>query len=430
MHRDTFRLALFTLLAVAIGCGTSSVSSKSPEDSGTIIGSADSGVLPVDAGVDATLPDGAGGDAAAPPLDAETFSAPGADASITAFDQTQICFGNWGFDGGPPCSRTVDSQVTFPTTGSFSQILMHVTLNCPADDLGGCDPWDRVGSIDLVPSPSDDGGVETLIELGRFATPFGINPTLPAGETQYENNPPVWDIDVTELRPLLSGTVTLRAFIDTWVPQGDPSTNGGGWVVGVTFEMTGGIAAKDPLVVLPIWTWTTTGKVPTGVPYGDPSTPISTSVPPQTINIPSGPTAWGVRSTITGHGQANLDNCAEFCQEHHTWTVGTTANQTMVWRDDCESYPSAGTYQASRGGWCPGAYVIPWDFDVTSQVTAGSSTTIAYSVDPYVNTCNGNAPEDAGLCTACTSEGVTCPYNGGSHTPPFYYVQSLLIGFR
>ena len=369
-----------------------------------------------------------GGDAGAQdtgsPVDAQAPLTSGADASIAAFNQTLICFG--ALDGGAPCSRTVDSQVTFPTTGTFSQITMQVTLDCPTTG-GGCDHWDRVGSIDLVSSAPNDGGAETLIELGRFVTPFGINPMAPA---PYTNTPPVWDIDVTELRPLLSGTVTLRAFIDTWVPQGDPADNGAGWLLSATFEMSGGTPAKIPVVVLPIWPWTTTNREPTEVPYGDPATPIDASVPPQTIALPSGPTTWGVRSTITGHGQANLDNCSEFCPKNHTWTVGTTPNQAMVWRTDCTNYPSAGSYTFSRGGWCPGAFVIPWDFDVTAQVSPGAATTFTYGVDAYINTCNGNAPEDAGLCTGCAAEGVTCPYNGGSHTAPFYYVQSALIGFQ
>ena len=347
-------------------------------------------------------------------VDSGPFSTPGADASVVAFDATLVCFGSGGTG---PCSRTVDKQVAFPTTGAFKQILMHVTLECPSN---GCDPWDRAGSIDLVQGPASDGGAETLIELGRFITPYGINAGV--------NTPPAWDIDVTELRPLLSGTVTLRVFIDTWVPQGNAAQYGGGWVVGATFQMTGGFAARAPEVVLPIWSWTTTGKEPTQIVYGDPASPIAASVPPQTLNLPAGPTAWGVRSIITGHGQANLDNCAEFCSRNHSWTVGSSANAQAVWRTDCASFPSNGTYQYPRAGWCPGAFVIPWDVDVTSQVHPGAATTFTYGVDPYLNTCNASGP-DGGVCTGCAG-GVSCAYDGSGHTQPFFYVSSLLIGFR
>jgi Peptide-N-glycosidase F, C terminal/Peptide-N-glycosidase F, N terminal len=370
-----------------------------------------------DASADATSADVASGETgdAGVSADAGPFLTPGPDASVVAFDSTLVCFGSGGTG---PCSRTVDQQVAFPSTGAFSKIDMHVTLKCPSN---GCDPWDRAGSIDLVEAATTDGGPETLVELGRFMTPYGI--------TSGVNAPPSWDIDVTELRPLLVGTVTLRVFIDTWVPQGNAAAYGGGWVVGTTFEMTGGVAAKAPVVVLPLWTWNTTNKEPTEVPYGDPNTPIATSVPPRSIELPAGPTSWGVRSTITGHGQANLDNCSEFCSRDHWWTVGTMMNKSTVWRTDCSSYPSQGTYQYPRAGWCPGASVIPWDLDVTSQVSAGSSTTFTYGVDAYLNTCNASANDDGGLCTGCSS-GESCAYDGSDHTAPFFYVSSLLIGFE
>ncbi len=363
---------------------------------------------------------GTGGDAGTGDADAAPVDMPGPDATVVAFDNTLICFGSGG-DG--PCSRTQDAQVTFPATGTYSQILLHLTLSCPA---GGCDPWDRMGSIDLVGTAPADGGapdaaaVETLTEIGRFITPYGITPGT--------NKPPAWDIDVTELRPLLTGKVTVRAFIDTWVPQGNPGAYGAGWVLGATFEMTGGTPAKVPVSVTPIWVWKTTNKEPVGTVYGDPSQPISENLPPQAVSLPTGATSYGVRSTITGHGQGNLDNCSEFCPQEHTWQVGKTPNEAKVWRTDCAKYPSSGTYQYSRAGWCPGAYVIPWDFDVTSQVGAGPTVDVTYSVSSYLNTCNGSAP-DGGLCTGCGA-GESCAYDGSDHTQPFYYVQSLLIGFR
>jgi hypothetical protein len=344
--------------------------------------------------------------------DGGAFTSPGQDATVVAFDKTLVCFGSGGVG---PCSRTVDAQVSFPATGSYSKITMHLTLDCPSN---GCDPWDRVGSIYAAQPAS--GGNETLLELGRFMTPYGIKAGV--------NGPPAWDIDVTELRPLLAGSITLRVFIDTWVPQGDAKTNGGGWVFGATFHMTGGTPAKAPLVVLPLWVWSTNGKEPQQVVYGDARWPIDSSVPPQHITLPGGPTSWGIRANITGHGQANLDNCAEFCSKNHGWTVGSTPNTKAIWRTDCASFPSSGTYKLSRAGWCPGASVLPWDIDVSSQVTQGGPTTFTYGVDAYVNTCNGDAP-NGGICTGCAA-GEACGYNGGSHTQPFFYLSSLLIGFK
>ncbi len=363
---------------------------------------------------DAGTPDATTGDPDASDAAADGDIDGGVVTSVVAFDKTLVCFGNGGTG---PCSRTVDRDVAFPTTGSFRKIVMHVTLTCPSN---GCDHWDRVGSIDLVQAAASDGGASTIVELGRFITPYGIRAGV--------NAPPAWDIDVTLLRPLLRGNVTLRAFIDTWVPQGNAAQNGGGWTVGVSFDMTEGTPAKEAMVVLPIWSWKTTGKEPTQIVYGDPLAPISASLPPQQIALPSGPTSWSIRSIITGHGQANLENCAEFCSKKHSWLVGGMATTKAMWRTDCTKYPSSGTYQYPRAGWCPGADVLPWDFDVTSQIGAATTATIAYDVEAYVNTCNGSGP-DGGVCTGC-DPGVSCTYDGAGHTQPFYYVSSVLVGFR
>jgi hypothetical protein len=385
------RLLTLGALVASIGCGSSSSNGQVVSEDAS---AGDDTGTAVDASGDAPVDD------------------PGADTTVMAFDATNIFF-------GPSTNqRTVDAPVTFPSTGTYSNITLHVALTCPS---GGCDVWDRFGSISMVTpvSSSDAGTVETLTELARFVTPYG----LPAA-----NDPqPTWDFDVTELRPLLSGAVTLRAFIDTWVPQ-NVTNEGYGWVVTASFEMTGGTPSAVPIAVVPIWVWTTTNKEPTEVVYGDPTTPIATSVPPQTVTLPAGASSYGIRSFITGHGQANLDNCSEFCSKMHTWTVGTMANTQAIWRTDCANFPSAGSYQYSRAGWCPGADVKPWDFDVTSQVAGGPTATISYGVDAYVNTCNG-ASDGGGVCTGC-QPGESCQYDGSDHTQPFYYVSSLLIAYR
>jgi hypothetical protein len=336
----------------------------------------------------------------------------GADTTVTAFDNTRIYF-------GPNTNqRAVDQTVTFPTDGAYSNITLNLSLTCPAN---GCDIWDRFGTLAVVQpiGTSDAGTVERVIEIARFVTPYGLPPST--------DPQPSWSIDVTELRPLLSGAVTLRAFIDTWVPQ-NVTNEGYGWNVSASFTMTGGIPAQIPVAVVPIWTWTTTNKEPTQIVYGDPTRPLSTGLPPQSVTLPTGASSYGVRTFITGHGQGNFEECAEFCSRQHTWTVGSTANTKTIWRTDCSKYPSAGTYGNPRAGWCPGVDVDVWDFDVTSQVAASGPTTFAYSIDSYVNTCNGT-PDGGGACSGC-GLGVSCVYDGSEHTQPVYYVSALLIGFQ
>ena len=332
------------------------------------------------------------GDDSSAPIDAAVSIDAGADAlpdaaadtNVTVFDRKPVYFTS------SDNQRTVDAQATFPATGTYQHIVLHLALDCPS---GGCDWWDRFGSVGLV----TDAGV---IELVRFMTPYRVAAH--------------WDYDITELRPLLSGSITLRGFIDTWVGPGHP--NGSGWLLSVSIEMTAGRPDREPIAVVPIWTQR-------DAVYGDPARPIAMFVPPVTPTVPAA-SAYALRTFVTGHGQGNADNCSEFCSRQHTISVGSTAHTLQLWRDDCATTAvpgQQGTWQYSRAGWCPGADVRPWIVDVTGDLPGA----ISYDVESYVNTCR----PDAQTCTGCTL-GTNCAYDGGAHTEPHYTISTLLVAFR
>jgi len=307
---------------------------------------------------------------------------PGVDMTVTPFDKTHIYF------TGDDNKRIVDAEALFPIEGTYSQIILHLSLSCPD---GGCDAWDRFASIGIVkekgPTPEED----TVIEIARYITPYKVEAS--------------WDIDVTDLRPLFLGPLTMRAFIDTWVGPGSPY--GAGWLVTASFEMKGGTPAKVPGLVVPVWNRRY-------VIYGDPSKPVSSSVPPQEITPPKSATSFALRTLVTGHGQGNADNCAEFCSRNHTLAVGGTPHAQEIWRDDCKTTGAPGqqgTWQYPRAGWCPGADVRPWIADITADAAAGGPLKLAYAVEDYENTCR----PDAAVCEGCTL-GTGCEYDGGSHT--------------
>lgn len=321
---------------------------------------------------------------------------PGTDAVVTPFDHTHIYF------TGDDNKRTVDATATFPSEGVYEKITLHLSLTCPQ---GGCDSWDRFASIGIVTEKGQNGAPDTEIEIARYITPYKVKAS--------------WDIDVTDLRPLLSGEITLRAFIDTWVGPGSPY--GAGWEVTASFEMKGGIPAKEPIAAVPVWTRT-------AAVYGDPAKPVASQVPGQTVTLPEGASSFALRTFVTGHGQGNKNNCAEFCTRDHTITAGATPHTLTIWRDDCATTAvpnQQGTWKYSRAGWCPGADVLPWMLDVTADVTGGPSASFAYDVQAYENTCR----PDANPCSACTL-GAGCDYDGGVHTEPNYQVSTLLIAYR
>jgi len=358
-------------------------------------------------------------------------------ATVTVFDKALFAF------GGASGSRRQTASVLFPKGGTYQKINLHVALDCP---VGGCDVWDRAASLGVVTElPVDGGGHGQVVEVARWITPYGVAAA--------------WDYDVTDLAPLLtSGKSEIQGFIDTFSPQGDAATNGAGWLLTVTFAFTPGSPAKVPLANIPIWPWPADSDPDNSAQYGDSMDPVATHLPPRTIQLPSNASSYKLRTFITGHGQGNTNNCAEFCMATHTLsfrpgsgeagdvqsTVGATPLTDVPWRNCCTPFPvcqglarptpapgvvagQRGTYMYSRAGWCPGAAVNPWEKDVTATVGSGA-VTISYAVDSYANTCR---PDDAACqCDPGPSGApLLCAFDSNGHTKPFFYVSSLLVAY-
>ncbi len=327
-----------------------------------------------DAGLDAAVPD------LAPVV--------GQDATVPLFDHAL-------FNSG---AQTNDATATLPS-GLFSSVILHVALDCP---MNRCDQWDRIGRLYVVePGAGGDAGDEKLIEVARFITTFGV-----AG---------AWDIDVTELQPLLSGEVALRARIDTYVSGG---VNGNGWLLTATLNYTGGVPSPEPVAVLPL-TWS-------DFPIGDPTRPVSGSLLPTQMMLPDGATGAALRVLVTGHGQGNLYNCGEFCTQDHQVTVdGQTAATQTIWKDDCDQNPinnQHGSWMYARANWCPGEPVPVWRADLGPRA---APFTVGYTTEDYVNTCT---PTNCQVFSCALGTG--CAFDGGNHTEPFYAFSALLIAYR
>lgn len=327
---------------------------------------------------------GCGGDDGAP------APQPGVDTTVTALDGVHVYF-------TPENHRVVDVPVTFPAAGlRYSTITLRLGLRCPSP--GGCDFWDRLGRISILQPPTT-GTDPVELEVARFITPYRVGGAF--------------TVDVTDLQRVLEGPQTVRVFIDTWVGPGH--AQGAGWLVDAAFDYVGGLPAQDPIAVLPLW-------APHRLVYGDPARPLDAEA---TAMVPAGATATRVRALVTGHGQGNADNCAEFCAKDHVIAVGAATTTARIWRDDCRTTAAPnqqGTWQYPRAGWCPGAMVTPWTVD--GAATAGPLT-IGYDVAPYENTCRPDAP----TCGGCTL-GTGCPYNDGSHTEPGWEQSAVLIVYR
>jgi hypothetical protein len=295
------------------------------------------------------------------PVDSGEQRTPGADQTVTAFDAEHVYYGDEN-------RRSVDVQVTLPDESTtYSSITGRFALTCPNDK---CDHWDRYGTVGIVLDPGTDD--ETYVELDRFITAYRVG---------FD-----WSSDLTAYRALLTGTVTLRVFIDTWVGPGH--AQGEGWLFDVALDYLGGPPPENEVrQVVPVWPHLSYSAGLEDNPVGDQVLPVEVPV--------TSASQVTLRSFISGHGWNNSENCAEFCAKDHSYGLGDGEWDREVWRDDCEDTVTDGTQQGTweydRAGWCPGAQVYPWDMDVTEHWT-GDSASVSYALEPFVWSGSGDQP--------------------------------------
>jgi hypothetical protein len=326
-------------------------------------------------------------------ISSKLLSAPGDTTWVTTFDQE---FQNW--------ADVHYHNYVLPDTGTthWQQILLKYTIGCPA---GGCDPWDRIGWINLY---QDTSANSLYTEIARIITPYNIvGGGLPGTCT--------FTIDVTDYMPLLHDTVRLGSYIESWI--------GGtrGWLVTAKFAFIEGEVYYKPYKVINI-------NQNHNVVYGDTANPVQTQLPTKVVYIDPSAAMVKARVTTTGHGQGNTDNACEFSVKYHSFTINNDSVTHNLWRGDCSinpCSPQGGTWQYPRAGWCPGADVRPWQVDITSFVPVGQNSTFGYRLEPYVNFCRPNNPN-------CVN-GVTCAdcnYNSTGHTEPHWTIESQVILYR
>jgi len=281
------------------------------------------------------------------------------------FDGVQHNFGSAG--------QTNNRIIYMPDSlNNYSQIILEVSLRCPA---GGCDPWDQFARISLL----KDG---ESWELARYITPFG----KACGN---------WVYDISDFRSLLIGKANFESYIQVW--------GASGWLVDAKLKLIPGTPAYKYVKVDKLW-------IKDYQVYGDPN--ISYNLTDTSIYINPNTLDARVRVTVTGHGQGNTDNAAEFMNLDHQINVnGAQAFTHSIWKADCSSNTcsaQSGTWEYARAGWCPGQDVQPDFFNLLGLYTPGQSISLDYVLHDYTNLLNTG-------------------YNNGSHTEPFMRIYGYLI---
>lgn len=222
--------------------------------------------------------------------------------------------------------RVISKTLELPSFDSSVEILAYLEIT----SLG--DPWDRAGTVTL----SNDNGAD--IELLKFMTAYNV----PTAHVE----------DVSRLAPLLSGEVTIKAFIDTWQLPG--------------FEITFKLVYKQKSDAINA-DWIAGAFFSPGVKRTD----VSNNLTTVDVRIPSGISNVNLAYFTSGHCTDGR-GADEFVPKYNVIYIdGEEVHRYQPWRNDCANFPSYGSYTLSRSGWCPGDIVHPLMLDVTDYLQPG-----------------------------------------------------------
>ncbi|MBK8911657.1 MAG: T9SS type A sorting domain-containing protein [Chlorobi bacterium] len=207
--------------------------------------------------------------------------------------------------------------------------------------------------------------VVDVVELGRFITPYGIGLDLgPNGFT--------WIYDVTDYAPYLHDQVTISA--------GNQQE-----LIDLKFLFIRGTPPRDVVRVNHVW--------PSSGSYSYRSLAENTAITEQAVKIDPAAKGFRIKTRITGHGHEgtydpnlNLIHCCEWANKKHYLHInGVERFAWDIWQNDnCAMNPvmaQGGNWAPPRAGWCPGATVDDYEFELTPYVS-GDSVRLDYSIDP------------------------------------------------
>ena len=282
---------------------------------------------------------------------------------VNLFDRRQHNFGSAG--------QNQTNNIMLPADLSrYEQLLLHINVDCPS---GGCDPWDQTAK---VIANTDDGSYE----IARYITPYGIA----CGN---------WVVDVTDFKSVLGGSINYNSFVQVW--------GASGWLVTIDMELVEGTSPKYSNVT-PLWQ--DDYQV-----YGDPG--ISYDLESRNVVAQDNTQTSHIRMTISGHGQGNTNNAAEFFNVNHSLVIdGLAVENHNLWKADCAANlcdDQAGNWLFARAGWCPGQQVTPRIFNTTDIIT-NNGRNVDYQLQEYTNLLNTG-------------------YNSSGHTEPHYRIHSFFV---
>lgn len=252
-------------------------------------------------------------------------------------------------------------EVTFPdaeTMATFNTMEIDISAACgptPQD----CGEWDYEAYLQLCMNEACDERHEIALWITPYSRP---------GERR-------WLVDATPFLPFFKDGGTHRVrFGMRW----NMNKN----LMNVSFRLRAEDGKPRPVAITPLFSERGGGD--------NFDATYNARFAPFEFTPPANVTKVELAMLLTGHGQTQGSNCAEWCNHVHTFTVG---EQTYVKEhsreasvlDLCAERASEGVvpgqygnWAPGRAAWCPGQVVQPWRQDLTSEVTPGQPNTITY----------------------------------------------------
>lgn len=252
-------------------------------------------------------------------------------------------------------------EATLPsaaTMATFDTLELDVSVTCRERNVFACSEWDRIAHIFVC---LDDMCTDRR-ELVRWITPY------------WRRGQRRWIMDASSLMGLIADGGSQRFQI----------------VMGPTWERA---TPRDVRIALRLSNQDR-GTRGTGAELaftgGDFNDTYNTR-DPYRFTPPATATRVELVVILSGHGQEAGNNCAEWCDHRHNFSVGGTALPEIAHvgnigsRDGCGPLASRGVppgqygnWAPERAYWCPGLPVDPIRIDITNEVTLGAENELTY----------------------------------------------------
>lgn len=258
--------------------------------------------------------------------------------------------------------RSIESTVSLPdasTMGAFDTMELDIQVTCPYRNPFACSEWDRIAYVFYC----EDAECTEKWQVAKWITQY------------WRRGSRRWVIDATPFLPLIKEGGEQHFQVVTG-PDWERATERN---VRVALRLRTEGDKPKPVAIEKLF-----GGGNFNAEYND-REPIS-------VTPAAGATQVDLVYILSGHGQNAGNNCAEWCDHRHTFSVGGTALETIRSemiagvRDGCalranEGVPPGqwGNWPQSRAYWCPGLPVPAERIDITANVTPGSPVEVDYS---------------------------------------------------